>query len=247
MTSPLSPARRLVLGPWHLGAGAAAQAQQVFRVTAIPDESPTELARKAAPLVKYLEQQSGHEGGIHAGDRLRRRRGGAGQQAGGPGLVRRLHLRAGAASVRAARSLPLVQREEDEKFRSVFITTDAGIKTLADLKGRNVSFGSQSSTSGHLMPRSFLLAAGIDPDTRLQARRLLGRARRHRRRGRLRQGRRRRAEHLGVGKAGGRQEGRSRQGARVLHHADLLRLQLDGARRHAAARRDKLGAGLHRT
>jgi phosphonate transport system substrate-binding protein len=29
----------------------------VFKVTAIPDESPTELARKAAPLVKYLEKR----------------------------------------------------------------------------------------------------------------------------------------------------------------------------------------------
>ena len=36
-------------------AGAAAQAQQVLRVTAIPDESPTELARKFAPLGQYLE------------------------------------------------------------------------------------------------------------------------------------------------------------------------------------------------
>jgi phosphonate transport system substrate-binding protein len=60
--------------------------------------------------------------------------------------------------------MPLVQREEDAKFKSVFITTEDGIKTLADLKGRNVSFGSQSSTSGHLMPRSFLLASGINPD-----------------------------------------------------------------------------------
>jgi phosphonate transport system substrate-binding protein len=60
--------------------------------------------------------------------------------------------------------VPLVQREEDEKFRSVFITSDPAIKTLADLKGKNVSFGSQSSTSGHLMPRSFLLDAKIDPD-----------------------------------------------------------------------------------
>jgi phosphonate transport system substrate-binding protein len=60
--------------------------------------------------------------------------------------------------------IPIVQREEDEKFRSVFITSDPAIKALADLKGKDVSFGSQSSTSGHLMPRSFLLAAGIDPD-----------------------------------------------------------------------------------
>jgi phosphonate transport system substrate-binding protein len=57
-----------------------------------------------------------------------------------------------------------VQREEDEKFRSVFITTDPAIKSLADLKGKDVTFGSQSSTSGHLMPRSFLLQAGVDPD-----------------------------------------------------------------------------------
>ena len=47
----------------------------------------------------------------------------------------------------------------------MFITqTNSGIKRLADLKGKQVSFGSQSSTSGHLMPRSFLLEAGIDPD-----------------------------------------------------------------------------------
>jgi phosphonate transport system substrate-binding protein len=69
------------------------------------------------------------------------------------------------ASVRSGgRMIPLVQREEDEKFRSVFITGDPAIQTLADLKGKDVSFGAQSSTSGHLMPRSFLLAAGINPD-----------------------------------------------------------------------------------
>ena len=82
---------------------------------------------------------------------------------GRPGLVRRLHLRAGHMRS-GGKVVPLVQREEDEKFRSVFITSDPAIKTLADLKGKNVSFGSQSSTSGHLMPRSFLLEAGIDPD-----------------------------------------------------------------------------------
>ena len=85
-------------------------------------------------------------------------------QQGRHGLVRRLHLRAGHRCARAARSFPLVQRDEDDKFRSVFITTDPAIKTLADLKGKDVSFGSQSSTSGHLMPRSFLLEAGVDPD-----------------------------------------------------------------------------------
>jgi phosphonate transport system substrate-binding protein len=69
------------------------------------------------------------------------------------------------ANVRSGgKAIPLVQREEDARFRSVFITTDPAIKTLADLKGKDLSFGSASSTSGHLMPRSFLLQAGLNPD-----------------------------------------------------------------------------------
>ena len=56
-----SPARRVLLACAVLAFSAAAQAQQqqVFRITAIPDVSPTELARKAAPLVKYLEGKLG--------------------------------------------------------------------------------------------------------------------------------------------------------------------------------------------
>jgi len=143
--------------------GTLAQAQQVFRVTAIPDESPTELARKAAPLVKYLESKLGmkveftpvtdYAASVEA-------------------LVNKkidLAWFGGFTFVQAqvrsgGKMLPLVQREEDEKFKSVFITADPAIHTLADLKGKDVSFGAQSSTSGHLMPRSFLLAAGINPD-----------------------------------------------------------------------------------
>ena len=54
--------------------------------------------------------------------------------------------------------VPLAQREEDTKFQSVFIAkTDSGIKSLADMKGKQVSFGSPSSTSGHAMPRGVLV------------------------------------------------------------------------------------------
>lgn len=141
----------------------AAAAQQVFRITAIPDESPTELARKAAPLIKYLEGQLGvkvewtpvtdYAASVEA---LVNRKVDL-AWFGGFTFVQAHHRSGG-------KVLPLVQREEDEKFRSVFITTDPAIKTLADLKGKDVSFGSQSSTSGHLMPRSFVLQAGLDPD-----------------------------------------------------------------------------------
>ena len=138
-------------------------AQAVFKVTAIPDESPTELARKAAPLVKYLEKTLGMKVEFTpVTDYAASVEALANKQIdmawyGGFTFVQ-ANIRSG------GKAIPLVQREEDTKFRSVFITSDPTIKTLADLKGKNVSFGSASSTSGHLMPRSFLMQAGIDPD-----------------------------------------------------------------------------------
>jgi phosphonate transport system substrate-binding protein len=140
-----------------------AAAQAVFKFTAIPDESPTELARKAGPLVKYLEGRLGMKVEFTpVSDYAASVEALANKQVdmawfGGFTFVQ--------ANVRSGgKAVPLVQRAEDETFKSVFITTDPAIKALADLKGKNVSFGSQSSTSGHLMPRSFLLEAKIDPD-----------------------------------------------------------------------------------
>jgi phosphonate transport system substrate-binding protein len=154
---------RALIAAAVVGLAPYAQAQQVFRVTAIPDESPTELARKAAPLMKYLEEKLGvkveftpvtdYAASVEA-------------------LVNKkvdLAWFGGFTFVQAnvrsgGKVIPLVQREEDERFKSVFITTDPRIASLTDLKGKDVSFGSPNSTSGHLMPRSFLLAAGVDPD-----------------------------------------------------------------------------------
>ena len=143
--------------------GALAHAQQVFRVTAIPDESPTELARKAGPLMTYLQDKLGMKVEFTpvtdyaaAVETLVNRRVDL-AWFGGFTFVQ--------ASLRSGgKVIPLVQREEDQRLRSVFITSDPAIKTLADLKGKDVSFGSPSSTSGHLMPRSFLLQAGVDAD-----------------------------------------------------------------------------------
>jgi phosphonate transport system substrate-binding protein len=150
-----------------LAGAAAVHAQQVFRITAIPDESPTELARKAAPLARYLERKLGVKVEFTpVTDYAAAVEGLANRQVdlawlGGFTFVQASHRSGG-------KIVPLVQREEDEKFRSVFITTQPEIKALTDLKGRNLSFGSPSSTSGHLMPRSFLLAGGIDPDRDLK-------------------------------------------------------------------------------
>ena len=158
---------RLFLALALLAGAVAAQAQPIFRITAIPDESPTELARKAAPLARYLERKLGvkveftpvtdYAAAVEAL---------AHKQVDLAWLGGFTFVQASQRS--GGKVVPLVQREEDEKFRSVFITTDPGIRSLADLKGRNLSFGSQSSTSGHLMPRSFLLQAGVDPDRDLK-------------------------------------------------------------------------------
>ena len=164
--SPLSGLSATLVAAALLGLAAAApvRAQQVLRVTAIPDEAPTELARKFAPLGKYLQARMGVpidwtpvtdyaaavEALVNGKVDL--------AWFGGFTFVQ--------ANVRShGQVIPLVQRTEDQNFRSVFITSaGSGIRSLADLKGRTFSFGSQSSTSGHLMPRSFLLKAGIDPD-----------------------------------------------------------------------------------
>ena len=66
---------------------------------------------------------------------------------------------------RTGNAVPLVQREEDTHFHSKFIVPiSSKAQTLADLKGGTFAFGSVSSTSGHLMPRYFLLKAGINPE-----------------------------------------------------------------------------------
>ena len=139
-------------------------AQTVLRVTTIPEEAATEQMRKFGPLTKYLERTMGTKVDfVPVND----------YPAAVEALVNKqvdLVWFGGFTYVQAqirsgGKIIPIAQREEDTNFRSVFITqTNSGIKRLADLKGKQVSFGSQSSTSGHLMPRSFLLEAGIDPD-----------------------------------------------------------------------------------
>ena len=137
-------------------------AEDVLRVSAIPDEAPTELQRKFAPLGKYLESELGmkvqfvpvtdYAAVVEAltTDKID------------------LAWLGGFTFVQAklrGKVVPLVQREEDQRFTSKFIAnTEAGVNTLADLKGKSFAFGSVSSTSGHLMPRYYLQKDGIAPE-----------------------------------------------------------------------------------
>jgi phosphonate transport system substrate-binding protein len=162
----LSPSRtfKALLSCAVLAFGALSHAQQVFRVTTIPEEAATEQVRKFTPLASYLEKKLGVKVEFTPVSDY-------------PAAVEALvnkkvdlvwfggftHVQAQIRS--GGKIIPIAQREEDTKFQSVFIAkTDSGIKSLDDLKGKQISFGSQSSTSGHLMPRHFLLQAKIDPD-----------------------------------------------------------------------------------
>lgn len=65
----------------------------------------------------------------------------------------------------AARAIPLVMRDVDTKFTSSFlIRADVPATDITYFEGKRFSFGSQLSTSGHLMPRYFLLTRGIQPE-----------------------------------------------------------------------------------
>tara|TARA_B100000575_G_scaffold294566_1_gene311568 strand:+ start:4397 stop:5254 length:858 start_codon:yes stop_codon:yes gene_type:complete len=143
--------------------GTGERSDATFRITAIPDEAPTELLMKAEPLIEHLEKQTGLDiEFIPVTD----------YAAAVEALVNRkvdMAWYGGFTFVQAKirsndKVIPIIQRAEDEKFQSVFITSDSTIKGLEDLKGVTFSFGSQSSTSGHLMPRTFLANAGIIPE-----------------------------------------------------------------------------------
>ncbi len=142
------------------GPGAA---EEPLRVSAIPDESPTELLRKFEPLGKYLEQRIGRP--VKFTPVTDYAATVEGLAAGKLDLVWYGGFTFVQARKRTGNAIPLVQREEDARFHSKFIVPAASkAQSLKDLKGVSFAFGSVSSTSGHLMPRYFLLQNGIDPD-----------------------------------------------------------------------------------
>jgi len=141
----------------------AAEPLKELRVSAIPDENPNELMRIYAPFVEYLSKELNLKVTYtNVVDYAATVEGLAAKKLdmvwyGGFTYVQ--------ARKRTGDAVPLISREEDLTFHSKFITRkDTGITKLGDLKGKTFSFGSVSSTSGHLMPRYFLLQNGIDPE-----------------------------------------------------------------------------------
>ena len=134
-----------------------------LHVAGIPDQSATSLARRYDALTSYLSEQLGiaveyvptvdYAATVVAFEQ------GTVQLAWFGGLSGVM------ARQRAPGSTAIAQRLRDVEFHSVFIV-GSGVEAeeLADLTGATFTFGSELSTSGHLMPRHFLETAGIDPD-----------------------------------------------------------------------------------
>lgn len=144
----------------------AAFADETLEITAIPDQDPEDLARRYDTVSEYLSDKLGvqvtykpvtdYSASVTA---FRRGDVDAAFFGGLSGVQARLQLEG---------SKVLAQRDIDEMFTSVFIApASAGIEPftevagLSALKGKSLTFGSETSTSGRLMPSFFLAEAGV--------------------------------------------------------------------------------------
>jgi len=163
-TLPAGPLARL-LAPAPAGAQQPVS-QPVLRIGAIPDQKPEKLNRLYPLVASELSRQLGVKVTyVPVVD-----------YAAAVGAFRTGNLDlvwfGGLTGVQARLQKPgakvLAQRDIDVSFHSIFIaSTRSGLKPitnqkdLVELKGRRFSFGSESSTSGRLMPQWFLAQAGV--------------------------------------------------------------------------------------
>lgn len=141
----------------------AASSQPPLIVSAIPDQDPEKLQRLYGALVDYLSAELGipvvykpvsdYAASV------------TGFKVGDLDLVWYGGLTGVQARLQTPGAHAIAQRDIDPNFLTVFIANPAsGIASLEDLKGRTFTFGSESSTSGRLMPQYFLQEAGVTLD-----------------------------------------------------------------------------------
>ncbi|ASC74094.1 putative selenate ABC transporter substrate-binding protein [Halomicronema hongdechloris C2206] len=135
-------------------------------VGAIPDQDPEKLQRLYGKLVDYLSAELGvpveYQPVTDYGAAVTAFR------VGDLDLVWFGGLTGVQARLQVEGAQAIAQRDIDAEFHSVFIAnTDSGIDPINDISGLSVfnghsfTFGSESSTSGRLMPQHFLQQAGV--------------------------------------------------------------------------------------
>jgi len=148
---------------------ASAQATRpVLRISAIPDQNPEKLNRLYGQVSQQLSRQLGvpvqyvpvidYAAAVSA------------FRTGNLDLVWFGGLTGVQARLQKPGAQVIAQRDIDASFHSVFIANrSSGLKPitsqkgLSELKGKRFTFGSESSTSGRLMPQFFLQQAGVKP------------------------------------------------------------------------------------
>ena len=159
----------LALSVGLAGATQALAGEKPIRIGMIPDAGATQVSvEQKAPLRAYLEKALNRPVTLVIPTNYNATVEGLGNGSldiaylGGLTFVK-AHARYGA--------IPLVQREADRQFHSLFITqANSPIKSLKDLKGKSFAFGDINSTSGHLMPYLAMEKAGINPGKDLKFR-----------------------------------------------------------------------------
>lgn len=157
----------LVVAAALLAGACAQQAEEPLKVGMVPDAGATQVSvDEKAPLQKYLEEKLGRPVELIIPTSYNATVEGLGNGSldfaylGGLTYAK-AHARYGV--------IPLVQRDIDQQFHSLFITKPgSGIEKIADLKGKTFCFGDINSTSGHLMPRLALRQAGVPAETALK-------------------------------------------------------------------------------
>ncbi len=144
--------------------GGAATGRQAIVIGGIPDQDVALLEERFDGIAEHLEQELGIPFEYRPSVNYA-----AVVTAFGNGDVT-LGWFGGLTGVQARLAAPgahaIVQRPRDRQFHSVFVVHRAvKADSLPELRGLTFVFGSESSTSGHLMPRYYLRRAGIDPDT----------------------------------------------------------------------------------
>jgi phosphonate transport system substrate-binding protein len=136
-------------------------------IGAIPDQDPEKLQRRFGILAEYLENELGipveyipvtdYAASVTA------------FRVGDLDMVWFGGLTGVQARLQVDDAQAIVQRDVDEQFHSVFIAnSESGITPIEDvsdlnqLAGHSFTFGSESSTSGRLMPQYYLSQAGVE-------------------------------------------------------------------------------------
>ena len=142
---------------------------KVLRIGAIPDQNPEKLNRLYGLVANELSEQLGvsvryvpvtdYAAAVSA------------FRTGDLDLVWFGGLTGVQARLQKPGARVLAQRDIDASFHTIFIASTrsglkpiSNVKGLTELKGKRFTFGSESSTSGRLMPQYYLAKAGVKPN-----------------------------------------------------------------------------------